>query len=120
MGQRLTSLHEDRRNGAAWLFSKPGLSSVARNVPGHFHAGGRAELIEAQDWYEREATGLGRRFRQAIDAVVEHGRNRPAASDCLLRRAPRAFATLCIGSAASNAALTATHLHQSFQDPSRR
>jgi toxin ParE1/3/4 len=30
-----------------------------------------AELIEAQDWYEREASGLGRRFRQAIDVSVE-------------------------------------------------
>jgi plasmid stabilization system protein ParE len=28
------------------------------------------ELIEAQDWYEREGTGLGRRFRQAIDVLV--------------------------------------------------
>lgn len=30
-----------------------------------------AELIEAQDWYEGEVTGLGRRFRQAIDALIE-------------------------------------------------
>jgi ferredoxin len=28
-------------------------------------------LIEAQDWYEREVTGLGRRFRQATDAVID-------------------------------------------------
>jgi hypothetical protein len=26
----------------------------------------RAELIEAQDWYEGEAARLGRRFRQAV------------------------------------------------------
>jgi plasmid stabilization system protein ParE len=31
----------------------------------------RAELIDAQDWYENEAPGLGRRFRAAVDAVVE-------------------------------------------------
>ena len=31
----------------------------------------RAELIDAQDWYENEAPGLGRRFREAVDAVVE-------------------------------------------------
>jgi plasmid stabilization system protein ParE len=31
----------------------------------------RVELIEAQDWYENEASGLGRRFRVAVDAVVE-------------------------------------------------
>ncbi len=29
-----------------------------------------AELIEAQDWYEGEASGLGRRFRQAMDVLV--------------------------------------------------
>jgi len=32
----------------------------------------RAELIDAQDWYENEAPGLGRRFRAALEAVVEH------------------------------------------------
>jgi plasmid stabilization system protein ParE len=31
----------------------------------------RAELIDAQDWYEREAAGVGRRFREAIDALTE-------------------------------------------------
>jgi plasmid stabilization system protein ParE len=30
-----------------------------------------AELIEAQNWYEKEAPGLGRPFRQAVDAMVE-------------------------------------------------
>jgi len=31
----------------------------------------RKELIEAQDWYENKVSGLGRRFRVAVDAVVE-------------------------------------------------
>ena len=31
----------------------------------------RAELIDAQDWYENEALGLGRRFRAAVDATIE-------------------------------------------------
>jgi hypothetical protein len=31
----------------------------------------RTELIEAQDWYEREAPGLGRRFRESISPLVE-------------------------------------------------
>ena len=31
----------------------------------------RAELIDAQDWYENESPGLGRRFRAAVDAVVQ-------------------------------------------------
>jgi plasmid stabilization system protein ParE len=30
-----------------------------------------AELIEAQGWYESEASGLGRHFRQAVDAVID-------------------------------------------------
>ena len=37
----------------------------------NFTKAARAELIAAQDWYEGEATGLGRRFRQAIDALIE-------------------------------------------------
>jgi toxin ParE1/3/4 len=28
-------------------------------------------LIERQNWYEREAAGLGRHFRKAIDALTE-------------------------------------------------
>ncbi len=31
----------------------------------------RRELIDAQDWYENEAPGLGWRFRAAVDAVVQ-------------------------------------------------
>jgi hypothetical protein len=35
-----------------------------------FTQAARMELVEPQDWYEGEATGLGRRFRQAIDALI--------------------------------------------------
>jgi plasmid stabilization system protein ParE len=31
----------------------------------------RAELIDAQDWYENESPGLGRRFCAAVDATVQ-------------------------------------------------
>jgi plasmid stabilization system protein ParE len=31
----------------------------------------RAELIDAQDWYENEVPGLGRRFRAAVDSAVQ-------------------------------------------------
>ena len=31
----------------------------------------RAELIDAQDWYENEVPGLGRRFRAAVDAEIQ-------------------------------------------------
>ena len=36
-----------------------------------FTQGAREEVIAAQDWYEREAPGLGRHFREAIDALIE-------------------------------------------------
>ena len=35
-----------------------------------FTQAARAELIDAQDWYEGEATGLGRHFRGAIDVLT--------------------------------------------------
>jgi plasmid stabilization system protein ParE len=37
----------------------------------HFTRAARAELIGAQDWYEAEAPGLGRRFRDAIGALID-------------------------------------------------
>lgn len=37
----------------------------------------RMELIEAQDWYECESAGLGRRFREAINALVGRMSNNP-------------------------------------------
>jgi plasmid stabilization system protein ParE len=40
----------------------------------------RAELIDAQDWYENEAPGLGRRFREAVDAVAQRMSANPANS----------------------------------------
>ena len=40
-------------------------------LPVIFTPRARAELIDAQDWYENEAPGLDRRFREAVDAVVQ-------------------------------------------------
>ena len=31
----------------------------------------RAELVDAQDWHEGDVPGLGRRFRTAVDVVIE-------------------------------------------------
>ena len=42
-----------------------------------FTQAARGELIEAQDWYEGEATGLGRRFRQSIDALIHRMSDNP-------------------------------------------
>jgi plasmid stabilization system protein ParE len=38
--------------------------------PVRFTEAARAELIDAQDWYEVEGPGLGRRFHAEIDSVV--------------------------------------------------
>jgi plasmid stabilization system protein ParE len=40
-------------------------------LPVIFTPRARAELIDAQDWYENEAPGLGRRFRAAVEAVID-------------------------------------------------
>lgn len=42
-----------------------------------FTQAARTELIEAQDWYEREAEDRGRRFRQAIDSLVDRMSAKP-------------------------------------------
>jgi len=40
-------------------------------IPVIFSRRARAELIDAQDWYENEVPGLGRRFLAAVEAVIE-------------------------------------------------
>jgi plasmid stabilization system protein ParE len=47
--------------------------------PVRFTEAARAELIDAQDWYEAEAPGLGRRFRAEIDSVVQRMADNPPA-----------------------------------------
>ena len=42
-----------------------------------FSQAARTELLAAQSWYEREAPGLGRRFRNEVDAVVERLTDNP-------------------------------------------
>ncbi len=64
-----------------------------------FTRAARAELIEAQDWYEIEVPGLGRRFRAAVDAVIERMNANPrqfpvvykSIRRALLRRFPYAL-----------------------------
>ena len=55
--------------------------------PVRFTETARAELIEAHDWYEAEAPGLGHRFRAEIDSVVERMADNP-------RQFPMVFKTL--------------------------
>jgi hypothetical protein len=47
----------------------------------------RAELIDAQDWYAAELSGLGGRFRAEIDSVVRRMADNP-------RPFPTVFKTL--------------------------
>jgi len=52
-----------------------------------FTEAARAELIDAQEWYEAEAPGLGRRFRTEIDSAVRRMTENP-------RQFPLVFKTL--------------------------
>jgi plasmid stabilization system protein ParE len=56
-----------------------------------FTQAARGELIEAQDWYEGEATGLGRRFRQAIDALIDRMSDYPRQFPIVFKNVRRAL-----------------------------
>jgi toxin ParE1/3/4 len=56
-----------------------------------FTQAARAELIEAQDWYEGEATGLGRRFRQAVDDLMERMSDSPRQFPIVFKNVRRAL-----------------------------
>jgi plasmid stabilization system protein ParE len=56
-----------------------------------FTQAARGELIDAQDWYEREATGLGSRFRQAIDALIDRMSDNPRQVPILFKNVRRAL-----------------------------
>jgi len=57
----------------------------------HFTQTARAELIDAQHWYEGEAPGLGRRFRAAVDAVTERMSADPRQFPVLYKNVRRAL-----------------------------
>ena len=42
------------------------------------------ELIEAQNWYEAQRSGLGQEFRSAIDEAMERLLNAPLAASPIL------------------------------------
>lgn len=56
-----------------------------------FTPGARTELIDAQDWYDNEAPGLGRRFRAAVDAVIERMSADPRQFPVVYKRIRRAL-----------------------------
>ena len=57
-----------------------------------FTEAARAELIDAQDWYEAEAPGLGRRFRAEIESVVQRMANNPRQFPVVFKAVRRARA----------------------------
>jgi plasmid stabilization system protein ParE len=56
-----------------------------------FTLAARAELIDAQDWYENEVPGLGVRFRQAVDAAIERMSANPRLFPSIYRNVRRAL-----------------------------
>lgn len=51
----------------------------------------RVELVEAQDWYENEATGLGRRFRSSIDTLIQRMTDNPGQFPLVFKNVRRAL-----------------------------
>ena len=56
-----------------------------------FTQAARTELIEAQDWYEKEAPGLGMRFHQAVDAIIGRINDNPRIFPVIYRSIRRAL-----------------------------
>ena len=59
--------------------------------PVQFTQTARSELIDAQDWYEGEARGLGRRFRQAVDDAAERLSDNPLQFPVVYKNVRRAL-----------------------------
>jgi plasmid stabilization system protein ParE len=56
-----------------------------------FTQAARLELIDAQDWYESEAAGLGRRFREAIDTLAKRMTTNPRQFPVVFKNVRRAL-----------------------------
>ncbi len=56
-----------------------------------FSPAARFELIEAQDWYEREVPGLGRRFRAQVEVAVAQIAERPRQFPVIYKQVRRAL-----------------------------
>jgi plasmid stabilization system protein ParE len=56
-----------------------------------FTPAARAELIDAQDWYESEAPGLGRRFRAEANAAIERMSANPLQFPAVVNNVRRAL-----------------------------
>ena len=59
-------------------------------MPVRFHPAARAELVSARDWYENAREGLGIRFAEEVDRVVQLIEEHPSRCpfhDAIVRRA---------------------------------
>lgn len=56
-----------------------------------FTQAARAESIEARNWYEGEAAGLGRHFRQTVDAPIERIADSPSRFPIVFKNVRRAL-----------------------------
>ena len=56
-----------------------------------FTQAARTELIEAQDWYEAKATGVGRSFRHAISLLIERMSSNPLQFPIVFKNVRRAL-----------------------------
>lgn len=56
-----------------------------------FTKAARAELVDAQDWYEEEAPGLGRQFRAEVDATSERISAHPRQFPIIYKKLRRAL-----------------------------
>ena len=88
-----------------------------------FTRAARAELVDAQDWYENEAPGLGRRFRQAVNAVIQrmsaNPRQFPVVHKNIRRALLRRFPYALMFVLADDATLTVIACFHGSRDPVR-
>jgi plasmid stabilization system protein ParE len=56
-----------------------------------FTQAARAELIDAQDWYEGQVSGLGRRFRHPVDVLAERMSANPRQFPIVFKNVRRAL-----------------------------
>jgi plasmid stabilization system protein ParE len=58
--------------------------------PVRFTPAARVDLIDAQDWYEGESTGLGHRFRAEIDRAMQNMASNPRQFPVVFKNVHRA------------------------------
>jgi hypothetical protein len=68
-------------------------TTLSVTPPVTFTPSAQEELIHAQEWYENKVSGLGRRFRAAVDDLIE----RIIAIPTFFRLSIKTFTAVCCG-----------------------